>query len=333
MRTITCLVLCCVICMGAAAQKTVSDYTRLTGMIRLAEQKDAVFPLGEKGYSLVLPEGNKTVKGVVVSLEDERPDFSDTLRYKAWQNVVLAKDWALLYISSGVPVDLFFSPSSLKDTDRVLKELFMKFHLPKEQVVFLGVMTSGHRALRYIEYCQKGRSVFKPGIKGLVLCESAIDWVRQWYEGQKQVRDHLTEVGFFEGNMVTYLFNKNLKCTPATNIQPYLEFSPYSYFDTKMSKAVLFKDIPVHAFTYADTRYWFAAQGKGVFDSNYPDMSGFINEQKLKGNTRAVLTVFHSDPAEPVTAEMKKQSNTWSLVDKAALMDWIVAATGKGAEK
>jgi hypothetical protein len=44
----------------------------------------------------------------------------------------------------------------------------------------------------------KTRNQYFPPIKGVVLSESAVDWVRQWFEGQKQVRDHLTEGDFLK---------------------------------------------------------------------------------------------------------------------------------------
>jgi hypothetical protein len=157
----------------------------------------------------------------------------------------------------------------------------------------------------------------------VILSESAIDWVRQWYECQKQARDHLTATGFFEGNLMTYLFATNLHDTPVSNIQKYIDFSPYSYFDAKMEKPALYKDLAIRAYTYADIRYWFSAQGKGIYDSNYPDMSGFINEQKLAGNTKASLVVFSSQLTDPLHNDMRRQANTWDLVDKDELVSWI----------
>jgi hypothetical protein len=124
--------------------------------------------------------------------------------------------------------------------------------------------------------------------------------------------------------MITYLFYENMKSTPETDIRKYIEFSPYSYFDTKMKKPRLYEDLSIRAYTYADIRYWFSAQGKGVYDSNYPDMSGFINEQKLIGDKKAELIVFHSNPDDKLNNKLKSQSTTWDLVDKLELADWIV---------
>jgi hypothetical protein len=157
-----------------------------------------------------------------------------------------------------------------------------------------------------------------------VLCESAIDWVRQWYECQKQVRDHLSATGFFEGNFITYLFAQHIKATPATDLQKFIDFSPYSYFDTKMEKPKLYTNLAIRAYTFADIRYWFSAQGKGIYDSNYPDMSGFINEQVLAGNKNASLMVYSSGLTDPLKNGMRRQSTTWNLIDKKELIDWMI---------
>jgi hypothetical protein len=61
-----------------------------------------------------------------------------------------------------------------------------------------------------------------------------------------------------------------------------------------------------------------------VYDSNYPDMSGFINEQKLVGNKTAELIVFHSNTNDKQNNNLRPQSATWDLVDKSELTDWLV---------
>src|SRR6185503_1433893 len=158
-------------------------------------------PPASKGYTLLLPDTGREVAGTILILMDDKPNLSDTAAIHQPAN---ARGFATLYISTGIPVDLYFSESSLVYADSLIKEVFSRYHLPNKNIFLVGTMVAGHRALKYIEYCRKGKSQFNPSIKGVVLCESPIDWVRQWYECQKQVRDHLSPTGFFEGNFVTY---------------------------------------------------------------------------------------------------------------------------------
>jgi hypothetical protein len=308
------------------AQPVYRQYTKLDGQLRYGKKPNEVFPYGNRGYTLILPPAGHPVIGTIAMLDDEQVDLDDTDRDA---NVLIdreacSKGLAVLYISTGIPADLYFSPTLLEFVDSAMQKVFAQFHLPHKNIFLLGAMVSGHRALKYIEYVKTGRSVFKPHIAGVILSESAIDWVRQWYESQKQVRDNTTVVQNFEGHFISYLFQENLHTTPVANINAYIDFSSYSYFDTAMKKRVLFTDFAIRAYTFADTRYWFSAPGKGVYDSNYPDMSGFINEQKLAGNKKAELIVFHSNSEDPPKTEMRRQSSTWRLVDKNELIDWVI---------
>jgi len=303
------------------AQKIVQEYTKSKDTVHYGQDIKDVFPPASKGYTLLLPADDREPIGTVLTLDDDSPNLSDTGSVFKPAN---DRGFAALSISTGIPVDLYFQESSLTYVDSIIKQVFTKYHLPNKNIFLVGAMTSGHRALKYIEYCKKGRSTFNPSIKGVVLCESAIDWVRQWYECQKQVRDHLSPSGFFEGNFITYLFAQHIKATPATDIQKFIDFSPYSYFDTNMEKPTLYKDLAIRAYTYADIRYWFSAQGKGIYDSNYPDMSGFINEQVLAGNKHASLIAYSSSLADPLKNDMRKQSLTWNLIDKKELIDWMI---------
>jgi hypothetical protein len=305
------------------AQKVIEDYTSQQGTLRYGPGEKDLLPYGDKGFTLVMPDNGHSLAGTVIDLEDHRLSAGDSMHYQEFKNESLKRGFAFLTIVTGVPIDWYFSENSLRYVDAMMKDTFTKYHLPYKNIFLLGLMTSGHRALKYVEYCKKGKSVFNPTIKGVILSECAIDWVRMWYEGQKQVRDHETASGSFEGNLIHYLFNEHFKATPATAIDKYIEFSPYSYFDLEMKKPVLYKDLSIRAYTYADIRYWFSAQGKGIYDSNYPDMSGFINEQKLIGNKKAELIVFHSNMADQLQRQMRRQSATWDLVDKKELAEWM----------
>ena len=305
------------------AQTVVENYVRQDGVLRYGSGETDLMAYGDRGFTLVLPDSRHPVAGTVIDLEDYKLSGADTARIQDFKNEALKRGFAFLSIATGKPVDWFFSDSSMFYIDAVINDTFAKYHLPFKNVFFLGIMTSGHRALKYVEFCRKNGSLFGPAIKGVILSECAIDWVRMWYEAQKQVRDHATESSFFEGNLITYLFKQQFAATPVTAIGKYIDFSPYCYFDLEMKKPALYKSLSIRAYTYADTRYWFAAKGKGIYDCNYPDMSGFINEQKLAGNKNAELIVFHSNTEDVAQQNMRRQSSTWDLVDKKDLAEWM----------
>jgi hypothetical protein len=320
-RSLTAVLLMLVVT-STRGQQIFEDYIKQNDSLQIGNNPADYIPYFEKGYSLILPGKAQPLKGILISLEDGKFDLGKKTAQQLIHPAATENGYAVIYISTGVPIDLYFGRSSLQTVDSLLKKIFADHRLPNKNIFFFGAMTSGYRALKYIEFCKKGEDLFHPDIKGVIVSESAIDWVRMWYEAQKQVRDHLNDAQFFEGNLLSFLFRKNFHDTPQTNIEKYLDFSPYSYFDTKMRNIQYYKDIAVRAYTFAPVNYWFSATGKGVYDCNYPDMSGFINELKIAGNKQAELVVF-SNETRAKTDRMEVQSNTWNLIDKTELMHWI----------
>lgn len=318
MKTLTTLLLLFLFADQSRGQKIIEQYIAQTDSIRIGPGKSDFLPLNDKGYTLVLPDNINNIASVLVSLEGKKHDDKN----EKLDREATAKNMAVLYLTTGIPIDLFFSAKSLHFVDTTLKAVFAKYHLPNKNIFFLGANLAGHRALKYIEFCRQGKSSFVPDVRGIVLCDSVLDWVRQWYEGKKGIRDHFAESAVFEGKLVTYLLEHNLKATPKTALQKYLDFSPYSYFDDKDRHLKYFKDFAVRAYTEPATHYWVDAKRKTTFDTNFPDMVGIINELKLAGNTKSELIIFDQDKAN---MDRRNPDYTWGLVDKKELIEWIIA--------
>jgi hypothetical protein len=304
-------------------QKIYETYTKTNDSLRIGNGKTDFLPYTNKGYTLVLPDSTKTVSGVIVSLEEDKFDLTNRPKQQI-HPYASAKGFAVLYISTGIPADFYFSQHSLSYVDTTLLNTFKKFKLPNRNIFFLGVSLSGHRALKYIEYMKTGKSKFRPQIKGVVLCDSVLDWVRQWYEEKKAVKDNFAPSAVFSGKLVTYLFEKHLKGTPKNNLEAYLKFSPYSYFDEKNRNLQHFTDLTIRAYTEPATFYWMNERRKGVFDTNFPDMVGIINELKLLGNVKNELIAFNQ---EININDQRNPYYTWSMVDKSELLDWMTQQT------
>jgi hypothetical protein len=299
------------------------SYTKAIDSLRIGNGKTEVLPYNNKGYTLVLPDSAKGISGVLVSLEDDKFDLDADSSQQIYKQAS-AKGFAVLYLSTGIPADFYFSTQSLAFVDTTLLSVFQRFNLPRQHIFFLGVSLAGHRALKYIEYVKTGNSKFRPQVKGVVLCDSVLDWVRQWYEEKKAVKDNFAPSAVFSGKLVTYLFEKHLKGTPINNLEAYLTFSPYSYFDVENRNLKHFTDLTIRAYTEPATYYWMNERRKGVFDTNFPDMVGIINELKLMGNQKNELIVFNQDKN---VNDRRNPYYTWSLVDKTELLDWLTQQT------
>ncbi len=271
----------------------------------------------------MLPGSTNNVNGVLISFEDETFDLQSNPTQQIYKQAT-AKNFAVLYVSTGIPVDLYFSIKSLVYVDTIIKNVFSNYNLPNRNIFFLGVNLSGHRALAYIEFCKQKKSTFNPNIKGIILCDGILDWVRQWYEGKKGIRDNFAESSVFEGKLITYLLEKNLGATPKNNLEKYLDFSSYSYFDETDRHMKYFKDYAIRAYTEPATYYWLDTKRKATFDTNFPDMVGIINELKLAGNTKSELIVFNQDKNN---TDKRNPNHTWGLVDKTELVNWLIMQT------
>lgn len=308
---------------GAKGQKIIEKYVSQNDSLRIGPAKTDFLPYNDKGYTLILPDTTNNIDGVLISFEDSRFDWQSNPARQIYQQAA-AKNFAVLYISTGIPFDLYFSVKSLAYVDTVIKSIFTDYNLANKNIFFLGVNLSGHRVLRYIEFCKRKKSGFNPAIKGIVLCDGVLDWVRQWYEGKKAIRDNFAESSVFEGKLVTYLLEKNLAGTPNNNLENYLDFSAYSYFDEADRHIKYLKGYAVRAYTEPATHYWLNTKRKTTFDTNFPDMVGIINELKLAGDTKSELIVFNQDKNN---TDKRNPNYTWELVNKEELMNWLVVQT------
>jgi hypothetical protein len=300
-------------------QKIVEAYQSQADSLQIGFDKKDYQPYNEKGYTLVVPDTVSSIQGILISLEDNKFNLKGDSSQQIYREAA-SHQMAVLYVSTGIPLDLYFSDMSLYTVDTLLKNIFKRHHLSNKNIFFLGVNLSGHRALKYIDFCKNGRSSFHPDVRGIILCDGVLDWVRQWYEEKKAIRDHFAESSIAEGKLVTFLL-EHLKGTPKTNLEKYLDFSSYSYFDVTNRHIRSFKEYAVRAYTEPATYYWLEAKRKTTFDTNFPDMVGIINELKLAGNANAELIVFHQDKKN---MERRNPNYTWGLVDKEELINWII---------
>jgi hypothetical protein len=322
MKTLTTFLLLFLLAVQSNGQKVIEEYISQNDSLRIGTGKNDFLPYADRGYTLILPDTTNNLKGILISFEDRKYDLNNNTQQIYHE--ATAKNIAVLYVSTGIPIDLFFSDKPLSYVDTTIKSVFTRYHLPNKNIFFLGVNLSGHRALKYIEFCKKGKSKFAPDVKGIVLCDGVLDWVRQWYEGKKGIRDDFTESSVSEGKLVTYLLEKNLKATPKSSVEKYLDFSTYSYFDDTNRHIKYFKDYAVRAYTEPATYYWLDTKRKTTFDTNFPDMVGIINELKLSGNTKSELVIFNQEKAN---MDRRNPNYTWGLVDKTELINWIIAQT------
>lgn len=319
-RTFSLLILLSIFCNNTFAQNLIQEYeSKKNDSIRIGKGEKDFLKYIQKGYTLSIPKKDKII-GTIILLEgsefDKKNKSSKLIYRQANKN-----GFAVLSVSTEIPLDFYFTDNSSQTSHEIIETAFKKHNLKNDNVFLLGTGLSGHRAMKYVEYVKKNNSDFKLNLTGIVICDSALDWVRQYNEGTRDIRINYSEGSVWEGTLTTYLLKQHLNGTPKTNLENYLDFSSYSYFDEKNRNIKYYKDLAVRAYMQVAIEYWLKEKRKTPFDNNGPDMVGLIAELKLAGNNKSELKVIYPNDSK---SEKKNVDGTWISVDKKELMKWIL---------
>ncbi|GGG09770.1 hypothetical protein GCM10011344_08000 [Dokdonia pacifica] len=279
-------------------------------------------PFIQKGYTLMLPE-NKEIKGVLIFLEDSKYDEKNRSS-KQMYTQASENGFAVLSVSTEIPLDFYFSKSSMISTHTIIKEVFEKHNLPNENIFFLGASLVGHRAMRYIKFMKESDFKFQLNIKGIVACNFTMDFTRKWYQHKRDIR--LNQIDLWEPTFINYLLETYLEGTPKTNPENYHNFSSYSYSDEKNENIKIYKDYGIRAYIEPAIKYKLTKQLRTLYENNSIDIVGFLAELNLAGNENTELIVLQPDD-NPSTN--KSAQSTWNAIQKDELMDWILKQTKK----
>ena len=290
--------------------------------LRVGIGENNFFPFIQKGYTLVLPE-NKEIKGMLIFLEDSKYDKKNRSA-KQMYTQASEKDFAVLSVSTEIPLDFYFSKSSMNSTHNLIQEVFNEHNLPNENIFFLGSSLVGHRAMRYIKFMKENNFKFQLKIKGIVACNFTMDFTRKWYQHQRDIR--INRIDLWEPKLINYLLETNLGGTPKTNPENYHDFSSYSYFDEENRNIKVYKEFAVRAYIEPAIKYKLTKQLRTLYENNSTDMVSFLAELKLAGNENTELIVLQSKD-NPSTK--KSTQSTWDAINKDELMDWIQKQTKK----
>lgn len=311
------------LCANSFSQKVFEKYEPLKNdSLKTGVHKNDFFPFIQKGYTLMLPE-DKSLNGVLIFLEDSKYDQKNKSS-KQMYNQAQEKGFAVLSVSTEIPLDFYFSKSSYSSTSKIIQDVFTKYNLSNKNVFFLGASLTGHRAMRYIKFMQQDNSDFKLNIKGIIICNFTLDFTRKWYQHERDIK--INRIDLWEPKFINYLLETNLKGTPKTKPENYHHFSPYSYFDKENRNIKFYKKYSVRAYTEPAIKYKLTKQLRTLYENNATDIVGFLAELELAGNKNTELIVIQPDDNP---SQKKNTQSTWDAIDKVELMKWIHQQTEK----
>ncbi|MBK7474892.1 MAG: hypothetical protein IPI11_02315 [Haliscomenobacter sp.] len=284
--------------------------------IRIGTEEKHFLPFIEKGYTLMLPK-KKGIKGVLIFLEDSGYDKKNKISKQIYSNAS-KNEFAVLSVSSEIPFDFYFSKNSAISSHEIINQVFEKYNLPNKNIFFIGIALSGHRAMKHIEFMKEDNYKFQLNIKGIVLCNTKLDWAMEWYKYDREKRNKRNDL--WEPTFANYMLETHLNGTPKTNAGSYYDFSTYSYFDETNRKIKFYTNYSVRAYIEPAIKYWLKRHLKTMYDNNSPDAVGLLAELELAGNQNTELIVFESDDDK---TKKKNSDSIWERINKKELMVWI----------
>lgn len=309
------------LCEKSFSQKIIENYEPAKNdSLKVGVGKNDYLPFIQKGYSLMLPE-DKNIKGVLIFLEDSKYDKKNRSS-KQLYNLATQQSFAVLSVSTEIPLDFYFSKSSMISTHNQIQKVFNKYNLPNNNIFFLGASLVGHRAMRFIKFTKENNFKFQLNIKGIVICNFTMDFTRKWHQHERDIK--LNRIDLWESKFINYLLETNLKGTPKKNLKNYNNFSTYSYFNNENENIKIYKNYGVLAYIEPAIKYKFTKQLKTLYENNSTDMVSFLAELKLLGNDNVELIVIQPKDNSSIN---KNTQSTWDAINKNELMNWIQKQT------
>ncbi len=319
--TLIFLIILFVSCYETFSQKIVEEYKPLKNdSIRIGKGDKDFLPFIKSGYTLMLPKA-KAVKGVLIFLEDSEYDKKNRSA-KQLYNQADKNSFAVLSVSTEIPLDFYFDKLSILSAEELIKEAFLKHNLPNENVFFLGASLVGHRAMRYIKYMKESPADFQLNIKGIVMCNFTLDFTRKWHQHERDIR--INKINLWEPKFMNYMLETHLKGTPETASQRYHDFSSYSYSNPENNNVFLYKDYAIRAYAEPAIHYRLKKYFRTLYENNVTDIVGFLAELNLRGNENTELIILQPDDNP---SQKKNTQATWNAIDKEEMMTWILKQT------
>jgi pimeloyl-ACP methyl ester carboxylesterase len=305
-----------------AAQKIIESYDRVDGFLRIGPEPNRMVPMTERGHTLIVPDTTTPVRGVV-ALIDPRRFASESFEPKPGQleAEALARDVAVLHITTGNPLDFLFDDTSMHDLADRLGMILQENGLGDAPVFLAGLSLGGTRALRLAEFLHANRDRHRVQAAAVAIVDAPLDMVRLW-----EAETRAADLGFHsaaadEGHWVTYLLETHLGGTPTEARTRYVRYSPFVYSAEDGGNAVYLRDVSVRAYHEPDVNWWIENRRKSYYSMNSLDQAALINQLRILGNDRAELVSTHNrrqgyaEGASP---------HTWSIVDNAELVEWFL---------
>ena len=297
----------------------IEHYTQLTGKQILSESDSITIPLSKQGYTLHLPE-SKPIATIIF------PSGSalDTTRNIDEYDIIdpaLAKNMAVLFVSTGKIIEFLFTDKEIKIIDSLIGNALEKYELKNKPIFLAGMSLGGTMALRYSEYCFLNKSSFGLKPNAIAICDAPLDMVRMWHEQEQAIKNNYHPNAVGEAKWVLHYLKKHLDGSPDESMKNYIDYSPFVYKNENKNKTNLFINTPIRMYHEPDINWWVENRAKDYNTINSIDLAGFYNSLRLLGNREVELITTYQKRKD---YEKGSSPHSWTIVDNLELVDWFL---------
>jgi hypothetical protein len=304
------------------AQVVVEEYEPADGTVRIGPGPDEAIPRTDRGYTLVLPEGDRELLGLVVFFDGYRVSVAPgSPPDDSFEHASLSRGIGIVRLTTGNPLDFLFDETTLLDTISRLEAILATHELNGVPLFLAGLSLGGTRALRVAIFLEQHPEKFAVRATAVAVVDAPLDMTRLWAAERDAVAAEFHPAAAGEGRWVTFMLEANLGGGPAESPDRYVAYSPYTYGAGDGGNAVYLRDVPVRAYHEPDVDWWIENRRKSYYGMNSLDLAGLINRLRLLGNDRAELVTSHGSRTG---YEEGASPHTWSIVDDAELVEWFL---------
>ena len=183
-----------------------------------------------------------------------------------------------------------------------------------------GFSLGGTCAVKYAELAVKDNYAVKPA--AVFGVDPPLDFERFYNAAKRNLR---LMQGIYQNPELTY-FSKRIEekfgGTPATALQQYYKYSPYSFSDTSQSAVKLLRRTPVTFYAEPEVNWWMRNHAFDYTNINVIDEAAMINELHLLGNYRNARLVITENKGYRMPGKIKNP-HSWSILDPEDLVAWL----------
>ncbi|MDH4068840.1 MAG: hypothetical protein OEV30_00295 [Ignavibacteria bacterium] len=300
---------------AAASGQVVVQYEEPAGEPIVLTESISI-PAEPPGYTLVLPDLNKPVNGLIVFFHADRDTAGKMFRLSLPYGI------AVLFVTTGNRLEFFFDEDRLLQIESYIASVVDRNRIPRDHLLFAGMSLAGTRAAKFTRFASSSVSRHQLVPRALVLCDAPLDFVRFWNEMNKAKQVGATPVTANEAAWVTGYLEKNLGGTPTEVPGRYEAYSPYFHGPPAGDGLEDFCDIDIRAYAEPDVLWWMSTRKKDYYAMNAIDMAGLINDLSILNCERAELIVTTDKGYLP---DGTRHPHSWSIVDESELVDWFAA--------